>query len=343
MVLTIKFPTRSFVAMVAVALVAAGPAAAQTETPKAEIKLPMTLSADQRTELRARVEGYVDEVLVDIGDRVTKGQLLVTLDAPELQADVRRRQQMVLQAQANLGVAQGAVKTAEAKLRQAGSAREEQEALKQLRISERDRYAALVRGGAVQQEKFDEAQYAVLAVEAAVAKIEADVEAAKADVAAAQNEVEFAKSGIEVAKAELAHAVAQDQLREIKAPFSGLVTNRSVDPGRLVSPGSMTGEPLLVIEKVDVLRGVMTVPAAEAALVNVGDPVTLNGFGDGQSAKAPGGGAPEVSRLSQSLNMKTRTMRIEIDLANSFDEETKRYRFLSGQYGLATVKIGTKK
>ena len=97
------------------------------------VQLPITLEADQRTELRARVEGYVNVVHVDIGDRVQKGQLLVTLDAPELQADVRRRQQMLLQAQANVGVAEGRIITAGAKLRQAESALDEQAALRQSR------------------------------------------------------------------------------------------------------------------------------------------------------------------------------------------------------------------
>jgi multidrug resistance efflux pump len=308
------------------------------EAAKTSVQLPITLEADQHTALRARVEGYVQEVHVDIGDRVTKGQLLVTLDAPELQADVRRREQMVLQAQANLGVAKGRIATAQARLRQAGSARDEQAALKQLRVSERDRYMMLVRGGAVQKEKLEEAEYGVMAVDAAVAKIDADVEAAQADVGAAMNEFDFAKSGIEVAKAELSHAVAQDQLREIEAPFSGLVTDRSVDPGQLVSPGNVMGKPLLVIEHVDVLRGVMTVPAVEASLIHVGQPVTLTGFGNGGAVKSPGGDALKVSRVSQSLNMKTRTMRVEIDLKNPYDEKRARYRFLSGQYGSATVK-----
>ncbi len=209
--------------------------------------------------------------------------------------------------------------------------------MRQLRVSERDRYETLVRGGAVQREKLEEAQYAVMAVDAAVAKIEADVEAAHADVEAAKNEVEFAKSGIEVAKAELEHAVAQDQLREIKSPFSGLVTHREVDLGQLVSPGNVAGKPLLVIENVDVLRGVMTVPADEAARIHVGDLVTVSGFGDDANVKAPDGGKLKVSRLSQSLEMKTRTMRVEIDLKNPYDKATGRYQFLSGQYGSARV------
>ena len=305
---------------------------------KSNIRLPITLEGDQRTELRARIEGYVAKVHVDIGDRVTEGQLLVSLDAPELQADVRRREQMVKQAEANLGVAEGAVQTAKARLRQAASARDEQAALKKLRVSELDRYQKLVRGGAVQKEKLDEAQFAVMAVDAAVSKIDADVEAAEADIEAAKNEVNFARSGIEVAKAELAHAKAQDELREIKSPFNGLVTDRSVDSGELVSPGTLSGDPLLVVEKVDVLRGVMTIPAEESRWVATGDRVTITGFGK-QLAMGPSGDPPKVSRLSQSLDMKTRTMRVEIDLQNPYDEETGRYSFLSGQYGSATIQV----
>lgn len=302
------------------------------------VQLPITLEADQHTELYARIEGFVAKVHVDIGDRVEKGQLLVTLEAPEMQADVQRRKQMVLQAQAHLGVAEGGVKTAKARLRQADSARDEQAALRQLRVSERDRYTLLVGRGAVQKEKLDEAEYAVMAVDAAVAKIEADVEAADADVRAAENEVEFARSGIEVAKAELAHATALDDLREVKSPFAGTVTFRGVDPGQLVIPGNGMEKPLLIIEAVDVLRGVMTVPADEASLIHIGDPVTLIGFDDASGVKGPKGELI-VSRVSQSLDRKTRTMRIEIDLQNAFDEKNGRYKFLSGQYGSARVDV----
>jgi multidrug resistance efflux pump len=331
---------RMFQPLIAVALIAWLPAvsAQQTKGP-GEIRLPMTLQADQQTSLRARVEGYVDQVRVDIGDEVQQGQVLITLDAPELQAEVHLRKQKVAQAEAQLLVAQGAVTTAQARLRQAQAALQEQAVMKQLRESQRDRYQELVRGGAVQQEKHDEAVFAVLAVEAAVARIDAEVAAARAEVDAAKNAVAFASSGVNVAKAEMAHAETQDQLREITAPFSGLVTHRHVDPGRLVSPGSMMGEPLLVIEKIDVLRGVMTVPAAQASSVGIGDTVTLIGFGGDVAAKSPSGESPQVSRIGQSLNEKTRTMRVEIDVQNPYDKASGRRRFLSGQYGTAVIQL----
>ncbi len=143
---------------------------------------------------------------------------------------------MLSQAEASLSVSKGMIEIAKAKLSQAESARQEQQALLNLKVSIRDRYNVLVDGGAVQREMLDEAIFAVSAVTAAIGKADADIAAAQADVGAAINEVEFAESGIQVAKAELSHAVAQEQFRQIKAPFDGIITERSVDPGQLVSP-----------------------------------------------------------------------------------------------------------
>ncbi len=301
------------------------------------VRLPVTLEGDLKTELRPRIEGYVAIVHGDIGERVTKGKVLVTLDAPELEATVQRRQKMLSQAEASLSVSKGMIEIAKAKLSQTQSARQEQQALLNLKVSIRDRYNVLVDGGAVQREMLDEAIFAVSAVTAAIGKADADIAAAQADVGAAINEVEFAESGIQVAKAELSHAVAQEQFRQIKAPFDGIITERSVDPGQLVSPGNINGKSLLVIEHVDVLRGVLTVPAEDAAMVRQGDLVKLIDFPGADKMTAPGGGPLKVSRVSQTLDMKTRTMRVEIDLQNVFDEKTGRYRFLSGQYGAASV------
>jgi membrane fusion protein, multidrug efflux system len=50
------------------------------------MSLPIEILPYERVELNAKVEGYVEKVLVDIGDRVHKGAVLVVLDAPELAA-----------------------------------------------------------------------------------------------------------------------------------------------------------------------------------------------------------------------------------------------------------------
>jgi RND family efflux transporter MFP subunit len=48
------------------------------------IKLPAQLAAYQEVNIFPKVNGYVKTVLVDIGSRVSQGQLLMTLEAPEL-------------------------------------------------------------------------------------------------------------------------------------------------------------------------------------------------------------------------------------------------------------------
>jgi len=48
------------------------------------LTLPANLVAYQQTFVNARANGYVRQWLVDIGDRVKKGQLLVQLDTPEI-------------------------------------------------------------------------------------------------------------------------------------------------------------------------------------------------------------------------------------------------------------------
>jgi membrane fusion protein (multidrug efflux system) len=51
------------------------------------LSLPAELHPWERTELFAKVEGYVRELKVDIGDRVKKNDILIILDAPEVTAN----------------------------------------------------------------------------------------------------------------------------------------------------------------------------------------------------------------------------------------------------------------
>lgn len=56
--------------------------------PKVALKLAGELMADQETALYAKVNSYVQQIKVDIGSKVTAGQVMVVLDAPEIQAQL---------------------------------------------------------------------------------------------------------------------------------------------------------------------------------------------------------------------------------------------------------------
>ena len=59
--------------------------AVRTQLLKSTISLPATIESDETAMLMPRVEAYVERVLVDIGDEVEAGQVLVQLSAPELE------------------------------------------------------------------------------------------------------------------------------------------------------------------------------------------------------------------------------------------------------------------
>jgi len=69
------------------------------------LTLPAGLVADQQTQVYARANGYVRRWLVDIGDRVKKGQLLLQLDTPELDQQLAQSRASLLQTIAALAQA----------------------------------------------------------------------------------------------------------------------------------------------------------------------------------------------------------------------------------------------
>lgn len=64
------------------------------------IELPAELVSDEKTDLLARVNGYIKEIKVDIGDKVRRGQTLAIIEAPELQTKYAEYQTQLLSAKA---------------------------------------------------------------------------------------------------------------------------------------------------------------------------------------------------------------------------------------------------
>ena len=65
-----------------------------------KVRLPGELLPYQSVSLRARVAGFVESVMVDRGSQVRKGQLLITLSAPELIAQLAEAEAKVQAAEA---------------------------------------------------------------------------------------------------------------------------------------------------------------------------------------------------------------------------------------------------
>ncbi len=151
--------------------------------------------------------------------------------------------------------------------------------------------AASATKGAVAANELVQAQKAVEAVTAAGAALEAQARAAQAAVQAQQQ--------------------MQAYLR-VTAPFDGVITERNVHPGTLVGPqGGAGAPPLLRLENVKRLRLIVAVPEADVAAVVRGADLE---FTVPAYPSVPFHG--RVARLAQTVDPKTRTMAVELDVTN---------------------------
>jgi membrane fusion protein, multidrug efflux system len=113
-------------------------------------------------------------------------------------------------------------------------------------------------------------------------------------------------------------AIAQTEAYlQVNAPFDGVVTERNVHPGALVGPADASGSalPMLRIETLSRLRVVVPVPEAYAAGVPEGTKVefTVPSF-PGRTFSG------RIARIAHSVDIKTRTMPVELEAANTKGE-----------------------
>ena len=81
-------PANFLFALLTSALLAQETIEVVTKTVERKLRLPGELAPYEQVDLHARVNGFVERVEVDRGSMVKKGQLLVQLSAPELQAQL---------------------------------------------------------------------------------------------------------------------------------------------------------------------------------------------------------------------------------------------------------------
>src|ERR1035441_10430953 len=88
-------------------------AKASTEDLSHGLVLTAEFKPFQEVDVMAKVAGFVKQINVDVGDRVTQGQLLATLEIPEMADDLRRADAAVVRARAEVTSAQDEQRSAE--------------------------------------------------------------------------------------------------------------------------------------------------------------------------------------------------------------------------------------
>lgn len=220
------------------------------------LKLPAQLSAYQEVSLFPKVNGYVKNVLVDLGSYVSKGSLLMELEAPELEQAVLLAKEKYAKANADFSI-------------------------------NKEHYQRLLEASKTK---------------GAVSPM--DLSTIKAKMNADTALVNAEKANWEMQKAMLGYL-------KVVAPFSGVITERNIHPGALVSAVAKD-KPMLELKQIANLRLQVDVP--EHLAVNLHERDTLSFYVSALQGKKLRG---KISRKSRNINSHYRSERIEVDVANT--------------------------
>ncbi len=93
------------------------PVVAVSKAAKTDLSSTIALTAEfspyQEVDVMAKISGYVREIRVDIGDRVKAGDVLATLEIPEMQDDLSRASASIEEATAELAAAKDELQRAQ--------------------------------------------------------------------------------------------------------------------------------------------------------------------------------------------------------------------------------------
>jgi len=229
----------------------------QTTGPTSMIKLPGQLAAYQEVSIFPKVNGYVKSVQVDIGSKVHQGQLLMTLEAPELEQSTMQAKEKYARTKADLSI-------------------------------DREHYNRLL-------------------------------EASQTPGAISPLDLSFVKSKVESDSAVSNAAKSNWQMQEtmqaylvVTAPFSGVITERNVHPGALVSAESKDSKPMLELKEISRLRLQVDIPENLSGSLKVNDTISF------YTSALPGKKiTAHISRESMNVNAQFRSERVEADVFNS--------------------------
>jgi len=262
-----------------------------TKVARKSLQRQITLSSElvpfQEIDVYAKESGFVKNLYVDYGSRVQTGQLMATLEIPELEAQLQ--------------VDQAAIKNATDEVSRADHE------LKRYRAQYRALHLEYTRlngvfesqPGLVAQQEVDDAQGKDLA--------------AASQVDAGESGLEAAQSQLLVGKSRLIHDQALFAYARITAPFSGVVTQRYANLGTLMQAGTSSSTqamPLVKLSEDDLFRLVIPVPESSVRYIRVNDPVDVHVPSLNRSF--PG----KVARFSVDVQADTRTMHTEVDVPN---------------------------
>jgi len=321
---------------------------------------PSFVQSYERSSVYPKMNAYILKWNVDIGDRVKKGEALANLFVPELVEDHGTKRAMVVLDRERISlanevvqVAKAAVLAAEARLEEARAEYAGNEAEAERWDSEVHRLNRELKRGVVNPQdvlqttnRWKASMAARDSSSATVIKADAELLSRRAALSKAEIDVGVATAALKVAQSEEKRLKAWVDYLVLPAPYDGVIVSRNAntfdfvlpakgDPsaqprGPYLSPSGKAA-PIYVVDRTDIIRIFVDIPERDANYVQNGSSanVLIEAYQDRPILAT-------VMRTSWALNIKSRTLRAEIDLRNPDGQ------ILPGMYAFAKVIIERK-
>ncbi len=216
-----------------------------------------SLTATQRVELKAELQGQVEDILVKPGSRVTKGTVIMTLQSDRVSPQLQN-------AQTQLTNSRLAYENVVQQLKVAESQREIAKSNLELARTNYERAQQLVNQGAIGQFTADQAKNQLDAATNAL-KVSGE------QVKVAKKAITQAEVGIRQAEAQLVFIRTNLQLRQVIAPINGIVSELSVKEGESIS----SGQELVTLTHSNTMELRLPIPVDYSTKLRAGLPVEL--------------------------------------------------------------------
>ena len=272
-------------------------------------------------QVKTEQPGTIARLLVDLGDRVTRGTVLAEYDAREFELAVKQAEADLLSAQQSLARARATVQSSEAALRRAKDnlvTLDAEVTRTQSEVdwakSELERSQELFRKQLIAARDVDNARnlHNVAAARLAAAAATRDQHPDQVRIAEAQLDSDRAQLHVaeaEVARRDATLGIARKRLGDttIRAPFGGVVAKRHVNAGEYVKENTA----VFSVVGLDPLKYTGTVPERYAPDLKVGQRIEL-------SVEAYPGRtfAGQVTRVSPAVEVQTRSLALEGRVGN---------------------------
>jgi HlyD family secretion protein len=217
-------------------------------------------------DISTKIPGRIKDILVNEGDFVTAGQVLVRMDTSQLQAQRRQAEAQLRRAIIGIDTAKSQVRQRDAERTAAIATVAQQDAKLDQAEKQQQRSEVLIKTSAVSQQALDNDRANALTAKASLAAAQAGVASSEAALNAAKAQVVDAEAAVDAARAAIDSIAADIDDSTLKSPRDGRVQYRVAQLGEVLSAG---GRVLNLVDLGDVYM-TFFLPTAEAGRIAIG-------------------------------------------------------------------------